>query len=406
MKTTLEELKQALDRWCRAIGAGDAAGAADLYDEGYSFVFSNGDTMTKQQELAHLASPDHPKTDARVEQVRLERGSRATAVLKYMVEHRSGGSTAHIEYTAALELRHHGGRWRLSKARLSPIGAPPAPKTARRRIIEWFRRRWPAKNPPTFQELAFIPYMAAQDFALPRTPVHDAYTTDQELPIPPSHLWLGYNYPLHGKMHVDAMFAILDASDFALRPGGRVLDFGCGAGRMIRHLRSVAETSEVWGTDISAEHILWCKRNLSPPFRFATTTKVPHLPFEDRSFRLIYCGSVFTHIDDLADAWLLELRRILTPDGRLYVTIHDNHTVRLLEDNKAVGLRFVQTHKVFHESKDSFDMISIGRDDLSQVFYDREYFSRMARCAFDVLSVTPEAYFYQTAFLLKRTAAG
>lgn len=114
--------------------------------------------------------------------------------------------------------------------------------------------------------------------------------------------------------------------------------------------------------------------------------------------------SVFTHIDDLADAWLLELWRILTADGRLYVTIHDNHTVRLIEDDKAAGLRFVRTRKLFHESKDSFDMISIGRDDLSQVFYDRDYFSRMAGSAFDVVSVTPEAYFYQTAFLLKRTA--
>lgn len=43
-----------------------------------------------------------------------------------------------------------------------------------------------------------------------------------------------------------------------------------------------------------------------------------------------------------------------------------------------------------------------GRDDSAQVFYDAEYFSKMLRPAFDILSVTPEAYFYQTAFLLKR----
>jgi hypothetical protein len=71
----------------------------------------------------------------------------------------------------------------------------------------------------------------------------------------------------------------------------------------------------------------------------------------------------------------------------------------------AKWLRPLKRHKVFRQSKDSFDMISIGRDDASQVFYDREYFSRMARSAFEVLSVTPEAYFYQTAFVLKRSGA-
>lgn len=176
---------------------------------------------------------------------------------------------------------------------------------------------------------------------------------------------------------------------------------------MIRHLEPLAATCEIWGTDISSEHIQWCKRNLSPPFRFATTTKIPHLPFADGSFRFIYCGSVFTHIDDLADAWLLELRRILAPDGRLYVTIHDNRTVELMEEASRGGskeqhwLRWVQARRVYQQFKRSFDVIVIGRDNLSQVFYDRDYFCRMAAQAFDLASVTAEAYFYQTAVLLK-----
>jgi ubiquinone/menaquinone biosynthesis C-methylase UbiE len=399
-----DELKQVLDRWCRAIAARDVNVAADLYGERYSLVLPNGDQLTRQEELALVASPDL-STDVQVERVRLRwGGKRATAVLKSRVERRSGDTVARNEHTSRLELRHDGERWRLTKTRVLPDRSRPSATAERQSIVERLGRRLATMNRTSFQEVAYLPYMPGKDFALPKTAVRGGYTPDRELPIPPRRLWLGYNYPTHGKMHVDAMFAILSASDFALRPGDRVLDFGCGAGRMIRHLRSQAETSEVWGTDISAEHILWCKRNLSPPFRFATTTKVPHLPFEDRSFRLIYCGSVFTHIDDLADAWLLELRRILTPDGRLYVTIHDNDTVRLMDSDAAEWLHRVRARKLFRKSKDSFDMISIGRDDLSQVFYDREYFSHMARSAFEVLSVTPEAYFYQTAYLLKRSA--
>jgi SAM-dependent methyltransferase len=396
-----DELRQALDRWCRAIAARDVAAAADFYDERYSLVLADGRTITMQDELGFIESSEYLSMQMRVEQVRTS-GPRATAVLESVMKLTSGDAITH---TSRVELRDDGERWRLLKTSVSANAAPRRAMTSRR-ILDWLGLRMPKTKPPSFQELAYIPYMPREDFALPKTTTRDAYTPERQLPIPPEHLWLGYNYPLHGKTHVDRMLEILSASDFALHPGDRVLDFGCGAGRMIRHLRSFAETSEVWGTDISAEHILWCKRNLSPPFRFATTTKVPHLPFEDRSFRLIYCGSVFTHIDDLADAWLLELSRILTPDGRLYVTIHDEHTVRLMEDGDAANwLSPLKSRKVFQQSKDSFDMISIGRDDASQVFYDREYFSRMARSAFEVLSVTPEAYFYQTAFVLKRNSA-
>jgi ubiquinone/menaquinone biosynthesis C-methylase UbiE len=218
-------------------------------------------------------------------------------------------------------------------------------------------------------------------------------------------LWLGYNYPAHGRVHVDKMLELVYASGLSFGVGDRILDLGCGAGRMIRHLTDLAETCEVWGTDISAEHIYWCKQHLSPPFNFATTTKIPHLPFEDRSFKLIYCGSVFTHIDDLADAWLLELKRILAPEGRLYLTLHDNHTIELFESGRhdsAEIVRRIKSREVYQRAKGSFGMFTAGRDNDSQVFYDVGYFSRMLRPTFDILSVTPEAYFYQTAFLLKR----
>jgi ubiquinone/menaquinone biosynthesis C-methylase UbiE len=67
----------------------------------------------------------------------------------------------------------------------------------------------------------------------------------------------------------------------------------------------------MWGVDINARHINWCQLNLRPPFSFATTTTAPQLPFEDGYFDLIYSGSVFTQLSDLADAWILELRRVV-----------------------------------------------------------------------------------------------
>ncbi|HWT12775.1 MAG TPA: methyltransferase domain-containing protein [Allosphingosinicella sp.] len=261
---------------------------------------------------------------------------------------------------------------------------------------------------PSFPELAYRPYRPGESYVLPAPASSDPDRRKGELPIPPERLWLGYDYRQAGAEHVAKMLEVVRASGFSFDPGDRILDLGCGAGRMIRHLEDLAESCEIWGTDISAEHIFWCREHLSPPFNFATTTKVPHLPFEDRSFRLIYCGSLFTHIDDLADAWLLELQRILAPDGRLYVTIHDKHTLELFEDPRYDAVRVVRHIKsfdVYQRSKRNFGMMTLGRDHVSQVFYDIAFFAKMVRPLFDVLSVTEEAYHSQTAVLLARKGA-
>ena len=165
-----------------------------------------------------------------------------------------------------------------------------------------------------------------------------------DLSTPPESLWLGYGLTIDewlasGKQHVDKMRSILADSGCTLPPGSRVLELGCAGGRMLRWMRDVAEQGEVWGTDISGDHIMWCKQALSPPFHFLISTTTPHLPFADNYFDVIYAGSVFSHIDDMADAWFLELRRIMRPDGRLYVTIHDNYTIEVLNARRARSLK-------------------------------------------------------------------
>ena len=80
--------------------------------------------------------------------------------------------------------------------------------------------------------------------------------------------------------------------------GRRVLDFGCGAGRVLRHFSTDAESGEFWGCDIDGASIDWCRANLSPPFRFFRNDELPPLPHPDQSFDLIYAMSVFTHLLD------------------------------------------------------------------------------------------------------------
>lgn len=97
----------------------------------------------------------------------------------------------------------------------------------------------------------------------------------------------------------------------------RVLDFGCGAARVLRQFLGEAEQAEFWGCDIDGPSIAWVKANLSPPLRVFDNAPAPPLPLEGSAFDLVYAASVFTHIDALWSDWLLELHRILAPGGRL-----------------------------------------------------------------------------------------
>jgi len=184
----------------------------------------------------------------------------------------------------------------------------------------------------------------------------------------------------------------------------RILDFGCGAGRMLRWLAYLADECELWGADVSAEHILWCQQHLSPPFRFVTTTSCPHLPFEDCYFDLVYAGSVFTHIPDLADAWLLEIRRILRPGGLAYLTVHDRSTLQCLERSprRPLARRLSSLPESLRFWRHDFGMFTIKRGFGSLVFYEEAFIRRHWGRFFDILRLVPEAYECQTALLLSK----
>jgi SAM-dependent methyltransferase len=425
------EIRNFIATWRESLLAGDVATADTLREQSYFAVTTEGKVLTRNQELTILASADFPVTNMQVHDVWIKGTDRsATAVFDCTLDYRISDGVRSDLYRFYMSLRKRGSQWQAVRSRVvhhatlgpqalkDPFRQPSATVRAaarisfaarrevrrvRKTVQTWARRKFVS----SFQDLAYLPYKPGSDYSLPASEaLHATPAADAELPVPPKEMWLGYHYLIDGKRDVETMLKIVGASDFALEQGHRILDLGCAAGRMIRQLQPLADTCEIWGTDINAEHILWCKRNLSPPFHFATTTKVPHLPFEDRSFHLIYCGSVFTHIDDLADAWLLELRRILHPDGRVYLTISDEHTLALFETDRYKSVRYpawIKRQKVYQDTNGSFDMFTVDRDNNSQVYYNRDYFLRMARSMmFEVLSVTEEAYSFQTAVLLKR----
>jgi SAM-dependent methyltransferase len=102
----------------------------------------------------------------------------------------------------------------------------------------------------------------------------------------------------------------------------RVLDFGCGSGRALRHFMEEASTvAEFHGCDVDGPSIAWLRENLCPPMQVVQNEADPPLPYEAQSFDLIYAWSVFTHLYRNWSTWLLEMHRLLADDGILIASI-------------------------------------------------------------------------------------
>ena len=102
--------------------------------------------------------------------------------------------------------------------------------------------------------------------------------------------------------------------------GRRALDFGCGAGRTLRHFLDVAGDAELSGCDIDTTSVDWIREQMSPPLQVFASEPQPPLPRPDGSFDLIWAISVFTHLTDSWSQWMAELHRLLADDGLLIVT--------------------------------------------------------------------------------------
>ena len=249
----------------------------------------------------------------------------------------------------------------------------------------------------------YFPYNNSNSYIIPKIKVN--HSKNDKLAIPPKKLQKGYRqYISEGKKQVNNLLEILKHTIFVFKNNFKIIEIGCAAGRMMRHLNKFSKNCEIWGTDIDADCIYWCKQYLEPPFKFFTATNIPHLPFTDNYFDFIYLGSVFTHIDDLAEAWMLELKRLISSRGMIYITIHDYNTVKLLDTKyKDHWLsEYMNSHKIYKDNKNKFNMLVIGRNSDSMVFYDINYFTKILRdFNFEIVSITQEAYGYQTAVLIK-----
>jgi GT2 family glycosyltransferase/SAM-dependent methyltransferase len=134
--------------------------------------------------------------------------------------------------------------------------------------------------------------------------------------------------------------------------GKRVLDFGCGTGRVLRHFQTEAQKGEFWGCDIHAPSISWLAKNL-PSCHVFQNRETAELPIEPDYFDLIYVVSVFTHLTTNWKAWLAELCRALKPGGILLITFHNRVAYEYATgqrfDEKSAGMLVCHPYRNWNE---------------------------------------------------------
>jgi len=97
------------------------------------------------------------------------------------------------------------------------------------------------------------------------------------------------------------------------------LDFGCATGRVIRHFGAAEPQIKTYGCDINRMHVDWCAKYLPENITVFQNHSIPTLSLPDNSIDMVSAFSVFTHIEAFETSWLMELRRILRPGGRLAI---------------------------------------------------------------------------------------
>ena len=165
--------------------------------------------------------------------------------------------------------------------------------------------------------------------------------TSAELPLPPESLrvWVGpFSDPnLFERSGEEMVRSIVRLC--GLSPGSRILEVGCGCGRLARAFASyLGPTGSYAGFDVARPLVDWCRQHLAPclpNFHFShadihapgynPTGAVPasayRFPFTADAFDAAVVSSVFTHmLADETENYVAELGRVLKPGARIFIT--------------------------------------------------------------------------------------
>lgn len=102
----------------------------------------------------------------------------------------------------------------------------------------------------------------------------------------------------------------------------KLLDWGCGCGRVTSLFLKYSGIPEIYGSDIDREAIEWCTEHLRLG-HFLCINPYPPTKYAENMFDTVIGCSVFTHLSrDVQYLWLEEIKRILKPNGYFFTSVH------------------------------------------------------------------------------------
>lgn len=204
-------------------------------------------------------------------------------------------------------------------------------------------------------------------------------TDENSVPIPPLELMARVVAHADWRAFLKTGEATAKALDDHARGAGlgftdahRILDFGCGSGRVIRHLPQMTKAS-LFGVDYNSSLVDWCAANL--PGTYRQNQLHPPLDFSDDQFDIAYLLSVFTHLRiPTQREWLAELARVIRPGGLAMISFHDEVQPRFPDGDAA---RAALAEHGYYISKDLAEGSNLIASFQTQAFTEQvfgEYF--------------------------------